>query len=447
MRKKAPNTASPPEKHIVVVGAGPKAAALAAKARVLDKLKLGSKVRLTIIERSDLAANWSGTSGFTDGDCSLGTPPEKDVGFPYNSVYGNEVNKAMLEYSWQAFKILNTVPLYSDWIDRGRLQPTHKEWSRYIAWVLQICESERVKIWRGWEVIGLEPTEKGTLIIAAKRISGGKIERIEADGVVFTGPGEPLQLEKVHAEPKNRIFDGRSYWWNISHFRDMSKKTKGRIALVGAGETAASIALSLLEITNAHDGPVLEIDIINRQGTIFTRGESYNENRLFSDPKPWKRLHETIRDEIIRRTDRGVFSMAAQTKLNQSERMTIIPGRVISLDDAGHKIEVHLLRGDPPVTEVKYKYDKVILALGFDPWGPLQMFPDEFRPTAERLQLQRDIDEYLRLPFDSVPKLADNKPNVHTPMLAGLKQGPGFPNLSCLGHTADRILSLYIPPP
>ena len=31
-------------------------------------------------------------------------------------------------------------------------------------------------------------------------------------------------------------------------------------------------------------------------------------------------------------------------------------------------------------------------------------------------------------------------PALHLPMLAGLAQGPGFPNLSCLGLLADRIL-------
>jgi mycobactin lysine-N-oxygenase len=31
-------------------------------------------------------------------------------------------------------------------------------------------------------------------------------------------------------------------------------------------------------------------------------------------------------------------------------------------------------------------------------------------------------------------------PALHLPVLAGLAQGPGFPNLSCLGLLADRVL-------
>jgi mycobactin lysine-N-oxygenase len=34
-------------------------------------------------------------------------------------------------------------------------------------------------------------------------------------------------------------------------------------------------------------------------------------------------------------------------------------------------------------------------------------------------------------------------PKLHLPMLAAIAQGPGFPNLSCLGLLADRILAAY----
>jgi mycobactin lysine-N-oxygenase len=35
-------------------------------------------------------------------------------------------------------------------------------------------------------------------------------------------------------------------------------------------------------------------------------------------------------------------------------------------------------------------------------------------------------------------------PRLHLPMLAGLAQGPGFPNLSCLGLLSDRVLRSYV---
>ena len=35
---------------------------------------------------------------------------------------------------------------------------------------------------------------------------------------------------------------------------------------------------------------------------------------------------------------------------------------------------------------------------------------------------------------------------LHLPVLAGVAQGPGFPNLSCLGLLADRVLGAYVRP-
>ncbi len=41
--------------------------------------------------------------------------------------------------------------------------------------------------------------------------------------------------------------------------------------------------------------------------------------------------------------------------------------------------------------------------------------------------------------------IAGLSPPLHLPMVAGLAQGPGFPNLSCLGLLSDRVLRRYVP--
>jgi mycobactin lysine-N-oxygenase len=41
--------------------------------------------------------------------------------------------------------------------------------------------------------------------------------------------------------------------------------------------------------------------------------------------------------------------------------------------------------------------------------------------------------------------VAGPSPPLHLPVLAGLAQGPGFPNLSCLGLLSDRVLRRYVP--
>ena len=42
---------------------------------------------------------------------------------------------AMAEYSWQRHLISHGV--YSDWIDHGRMRPTHRQWSAYLREVAE----------------------------------------------------------------------------------------------------------------------------------------------------------------------------------------------------------------------------------------------------------------------------------------------------------------------
>ena len=51
----------------------------------------------------------------------------------------------------------------------------------------------------------------------------------------------------------------------------------------------------------------------------------------------------------------------------------------------------------------------------------------------------------LSPPLPSRPPQPGPPPPLHLPVMAGLAQGPGFPNLSCLGLLSDRILRRYVP--
>ena len=99
-------TASRPT--LLVVGAGPKAVAIAAKRHMLAKLGY-SVPHVRIIDRQGVATHWTGRAGFTDGHQLLGTRPEKDIGFPYLSACWEDqelsraVAKEMVHLSWQSF--------------------------------------------------------------------------------------------------------------------------------------------------------------------------------------------------------------------------------------------------------------------------------------------------------------------------------------------------------
>ena len=59
----------------------------------------------------------------------------------------------------------------------------------------------------------------------------------------------------------------------------------------------------------------------------------------------------------------------------------------------------------------------------------------EITHSFDRRAIERAIVEDL--------SLNDFTPRLHLPMMAGIAQGPGFPNLICLELLADRILVAY----
>src|SRR3982075_1362836 len=88
---------------LAVVGAGPKGIAIAAKARALAAAGLDAP-RVVLVDRGGVAGNWTGRQGYTSGLLPLGTPPEKDVGYPYAGSWGPHsaaITAAMAGYSWE----------------------------------------------------------------------------------------------------------------------------------------------------------------------------------------------------------------------------------------------------------------------------------------------------------------------------------------------------------
>ncbi|WP_143309723.1 hypothetical protein [Candidatus Entotheonella palauensis] len=216
------------------------------------------------------------------------------------------------------------------------------------------------------------------------------------------------------------------------------------IGVIGSGETAASVVIALLQNLE-NEIPIL---VMNRQGAIFSRGESYGENRVFSDPEEagWSDFSYSDREEFIKRTDRGVFSLDSKALIDGCRHVThmrVDVEHIKIVDEFGEDRP----RVIGPYTNVQQEIplSYVIVAVGFNPWwftdcihGPLKGF---MLDTDHRKILERDIEYDLSLPSRQV------SPKLFVPMLAGYAQGPGFPNLSCLGNLSDRILGAYVTAP
>jgi mycobactin lysine-N-oxygenase len=405
---------------LAVVGAGPKGIAIAAKARALAAAGLPVP-RVVLVDRGQAAGNWSGRQGYTNGLLPLGTPPEKDVGYPYAAGWGDasaDVVAAMAEYSWQRHLIRHGA--YSDWVDRGRMRPTHRAWSTYLREVADAAEAEIVS----GAVTGLEVTGGDRWEV---RLATGA--EIAADGLVITGAGPAITVPgQPHDHP--RVLDGRTYWL-AAH--ELNHQRAQNVCVIGSGETAASVVIDLVKRFHKRS----TIDVLTARGVLYSRGESYDENRFYSDPADWPRLAETHRREFLERTDRGVFSLQAEAALNQARGFRALAGRAAAIEAREQDVIVTIAYGDE---RERVAYDAVVVAIGFDGrWFEALLGEDagaRYRDALGSGDLVHRIDVDL-----SVSGLA---PPLHLPVMAGLAQGPGFPNLSCLGLLSDRILRRYV---
>jgi mycobactin lysine-N-oxygenase len=405
---------------LAVVGAGPKGIAIAAKARALAAAGLPAP-RVVLVDRGEVAGNWSGRQGYTSGLLPLGTPPEKDVGYPYEASWGDasaDVVATMAGYSWQRHLIRHGA--YSDWVDRGRMRPTHRQWSAYLREVAQTAEAEIVS----GVVTGLEVADGDRWAVTLEVGAA-----LAADGVVITGAGPVIT---VPGQPGDhpRVLDGRTYWLAAHRLK---RDRALNVCVIGSGETAASVVIDLVKRCHKRAA----IDVLTARGVLYSRGESYEENRFYSDPGQWPRLAEAHRHEFLTRTDRGVFSLAAEAALNQARGFRTLAGRAAAVEPRDHDVIVTIAYGEE---RERVAYDAVVVAIGFDGrWFEALLGEDagaRYRDALGGSELERVIDADL-----SVSGLA---PPLHLPVMAGLAQGPGFPNLSCLGLLSDRILRRYV---
>jgi len=86
-------------------------------------------------------------------------------------------------------------------------------------------------------------------------------------------------------------------------------------------------------------------------------------------------------------------------------------------------------------------YDLVVVAIGFQARWFERLLGGEARRRLQNGLAGAELERAIELDLT----VAGLTPPMHLPLVAGLAQGPGFPNLSCLGLLSDRILRRYVP--
>ena len=407
--------------RLAVIGAGPKGIAVAAKAAELRAMGAAAP-EVVVIDRAGVAANWQAVGGWTDGQHRLGTSPEKDVGFPYRSSLvprrNAELDERMMRHSWQSYLV--DIGQFAEWIDRGRPAPTHRRWSQYLNWVADNI---------GMSLITGEVTRIGLGDDQNSWTLHTHEDTVAADAVMITGPG---QAERSILPGNPRVLSIAQFWHRAAANELISAE---RVAVIGGGETAATMLNELFRHR------VSAITVISPQVTLFTRGESFFENTLYSDPTHWAGLTLDERRDAMNRTDRGVFSARVQESLLADDRIRHLRGRVAHAVARDERIRLTLqTNSGSERLETVHGFDLVIDGSGADALWFVPLLDQDALDMLE-LGLGRPLTgDTLQESIGYDLAVTGVTPKLFLPGLAGLNQGPGFPNLSCLGLLSDRVL-------
>lgn len=428
------------KRRVAVVGGGPKAVALAVKAKVLKTLKL-QDTQVVIFEEKSIGAAWGGQDGYSDGEQRLCTLAERDLGFPYKSLYGRNADSHMLNFSWQRF-LVSRPQEYSGWVDAGRKPPKHRKFADYLNWALDRAGNT--------PIIG-----KVTLVEATSGQWG--VDYVDAtgvtvrhpdlfDGVVMTGPGpaRPLPVLDEAGQPAkcSRIFNGEDFWRRLDEVKAIvlppgvpaSEGFDTDILIIGGGGTAAATLAWLLS-----NGCMKHtIQVVATRAVLHTRVDSVFENKLFSEEETWRTLSDESQDEFFNRLNRGVVWASVIDKVSAAENLTVKDGKVasIKLKTVGDEEQLFVTVKQGNGEEIVIQPNILIDATGFNPLWFKQLLP-QWPPAADTTALEDSLGNELQY---STPHWT--LPLLHAPMLSK-RVGPGFASLMVLGGMSDRILKAY----
>src|SRR4051795_4551350 len=424
------------ESDILIVGAGAKAAAIAAKVHTINSLGLG-EISMTVIEKTEPAASWLGRNGMTSGEDPLAIPPIKDVGFPYQSSrqfgeLGDEIDAALLPLTWQRFAMERHE--YATWVNSGSPSVMHQDYGTYLGWVLERA-NEGVRIYDG-RVTGVSfaAGNERWQVEVAERGHPEDPERHTGGALVLTGPGVHRHFPH-DPDVESRVFHCDS---RREEFARVPEGEAVEIAIVGGGESALSALVFLRDLR-----PQARLTVYTPTLPL-SRGESFLENRVFADPDNvgWEHLEIETRRDFVKHCDRGVFDAGVLERIADDDHLSFLCGRAVhvSLADDG---EGALLEFESPSEGMcSRRYDFVINCTGFDLLRQLRgLFPDAVRDEVEeQCGPLGDAPPQSEVPIGRGLELEGVRPRLHIPGLGGLRQGPGFANLGSLGLLANRVL-------
>lgn len=445
-------------KTIGVVGAGPKGVAIAAKARAINAALGRTALKVILFEANGVGASWSGDNGFTDGNQTLCTPIERDLGFPYASLIGGmtraqtaTLNAEMQRrFSWQSYAI--ELGFYGDWVARGQPMPRHSNFADYLRWAAQEAECTVI------------PHHVDSLVFGANRgkwtvVAGTKTR--QCHGVVITG-GRSSASDKIGGgrdDLSGLVYSASEFWRNSEAITPHLRAAGARngvvnVAIIGSGAAGATVANDLIrrqfDITQ-NTQTAVQVTFINRgSGTMRFRHPNFYDDRLFHDETRWDEY--TNKEEFVRTVvNRSVWTPLFDEFSHHGfvEFRAMNTRDVVAHHPGGGAQEVTILHdtdADEPVLD-DTPYDMVIDARAPNPNWFLSPNADgsTFLPEDAHAHIATldSLSGSLGEDFAVGSWTGESHSGLHLPML-GAHITPAATNLMALGKMADRILSSYL---
>jgi mycobactin lysine-N-oxygenase len=257
--------------------------------------------------------------------------------------------------------------------------------------------------------------------------------RHDCGALVLTGPGVHRSFPHEEAVAP-RVFHCDS---RREEFARLPADREVDIGVVGGGESALSCVMFLRGFRP------------RARCTVYTptlpmsRGESFLENRVFSNPDAveWEALDERTRRDFVKHSDRGVFDPPSLAAIAYEERARFVTGRVTDVAAVGGGEGVRL-EYEAPEGPGGREHEYVVNCTGFDLLAQLRsLFAAELREEIEaQVGPLWDRPAGTEVPIGRHLELRGLSPRLQIPGLAGLSQGPGFANLGALGLLSNRVL-------
>ncbi|MDL9935873.1 SidA/IucD/PvdA family monooxygenase [Gordonia sp. ABSL1-1] len=287
----------------------------------------------------------------------------------------------------------------SHFINRQDFFPLRAEFNDYLCWA-----ADRVSV----------PISYGTEVTSVAwrnghfEVDAGYGGVIAARNVVLGG-GLRAKLP-AGVQPSARVFHNHQF---LQRFAELPTARHGRYVVVGAGQSAAEVALHLLDNTDA------EIHAVFAKYGYTPADDSPYANRIFDADAVDEHFgaEPVWRDRLMsyhRSTNYSAVDADLIAQLYRREYRERVDGRrrlyvhgaseIVSLDDRGDEVEVGVAHGLSGTSRT-LQADAVVMATGFEPARIDELLGDDLagsahlddhgRPVLDR-QYRLSTDEHIR---------------------------------------------------